>query len=73
MSLRLFHSYVYSENSLLVEIPFDQNIAQALRRVEKMQIADLPDRIIAATGLYLNLPLISRDRQIQVSSIGTIW
>lgn len=24
-------------------------------------------------GLYLNLPVISRDRRIQLSSIDTIW
>ncbi|MEG3895465.1 MULTISPECIES: hypothetical protein [unclassified Microcoleus] len=29
----------------------------------------MPDRIIAATGLYLNVPVISRDRRIQLSSI----
>ncbi len=62
-----------SENALLVEIPFDRNIAQALMRVERTQIPDLPDRIIAATALYLGLPLISRDRRIQLSDVNTIW
>jgi len=62
-----------SENALLVEIPFDRNIAQALMRVERSQIPDLPDRIIAATALYLGLPLISRDRRIQLSDVNTIW
>jgi PIN domain nuclease of toxin-antitoxin system len=61
-----------SENALLVEIPFDRNIAQALMRVERSQIPDLPDRIIAATALYLGLPLISRDRRIQLSDVNTI-
>jgi PIN domain nuclease of toxin-antitoxin system len=62
-----------SENALLVEIPFDRNIAQSLMRVERTQIPDLPDRIIAATALYLGLPLISRDRRIQLSDVNTIW
>jgi PIN domain nuclease of toxin-antitoxin system len=62
-----------SENALLVEIPFDRNIAQALMRVERSQIPDLPDRIIAATALYLGLSLISRDRRIQLSDVNTIW
>ena len=30
-------------------------------------------RIIAATALYLNGPLISRDRKIQLSTVNTIW
>lgn len=64
---------VESNDALLVEIPFDRNIALTLRQVDRSQIPDLPDRIIAATGLYLNVPVISRDRRIQLSSIDTIW
>ena len=64
---------VESDDGLLVEIPFDRNIALTLRQVDRSQIPDLPDRIIAATALYLNVPVISRDRRIQLSSIDTIW
>ena len=64
---------VESDDALLVEIPFDRNIALSLRQVDRSQIPDLPDRIIAATALYLNVPVISRDRRIQLSSIDTIW
>ena len=64
---------VESDDALLVEIPFDRNIALTLRQVDRSQIPDLPDRIIAATALYLNVPVISRARRIQLSSIDTIW
>jgi len=64
---------VESDDALLVEIPFARNIALTLRQVDRSQIPDLPDRIIAATALYLNVLLISRDRRIQLSSIDTIW
>ncbi|MEG4959474.1 MULTISPECIES: PIN domain-containing protein [unclassified Microcoleus] len=64
---------VESDDALLVEIPFDRNIALTLRQVDRSQIPDLPDRIIAATALYLNVLVISRDRRIQLSSIDTIW
>jgi predicted nucleic acid-binding protein len=64
---------VESDDAWLVEIPFDRNIALTLRQVDRSQIPDLPDRIIAATALYLNAPVISRDRRIQLSSIDTIW
>jgi PIN domain nuclease of toxin-antitoxin system len=60
-----------SNNSLLVEIPFHREIAQSLRLVERTKVPDLPDRIIAATSLHLGVPLISRDRKIQLSSINT--
>lgn len=47
--------------------------AIALSRIPRQQIPDMPDRIIAATAIHLDLPLISRDRKIQLSSVRTIW
>ncbi|MEP6490233.1 PIN domain-containing protein [Microcoleus vaginatus GB2-A3] len=72
-TLDLLLREVENDDALLVEIPFDRNIALTLRQVDRSQIPDLPDRIIAATALYLNVPVISRDRRIQLSSIDTIW
>ncbi|NJL19621.1 MAG: type II toxin-antitoxin system VapC family toxin [Leptolyngbyaceae cyanobacterium SM1_3_5] len=60
-------------DAVLTEIPFDRKIAQAFAQVERSQVPDLPDRMIAATALYLNVPLISRDFKIQLSDIETIW
>jgi PIN domain nuclease of toxin-antitoxin system len=60
-------------DSLFVEIPVDLAIARALSKVNVTQIPDMPDRIIAATAVHLNVPLISRDGKIQVSGINTIW
>jgi PIN domain nuclease of toxin-antitoxin system len=64
---------VDSEDAVLVEVPFDRHVAQALREVERTQVPDLPDRIIAATALHLDLPLISRDGKIQLADVNTIW
>ncbi|MEN9869808.1 MAG: hypothetical protein RLZZ171_791 [Cyanobacteriota bacterium] len=61
------------ENSVLSEIPLDKNVVKTLVRVERTQIPDLPDRIIAATALYTKVPVISRDRKIKLSNIQTIW
>jgi len=57
----------------LVEIPFDRPIAQAMRQIERDQVPDFPDRIIAATAKYLDVPVISRDRKIRSSDVSTIW
>lgn len=62
-----------SSDSVLAEVPFDRHIAEALTRVERTSVPDLPDRIVAATALYLGVPLISRDREIQLADVETIW
>lgn len=51
----------------------DRRIADALELVPRSEVADLPDRIIAATAVALKLPLVSRDRKIQASMVDTIW
>lgn len=61
------------EDSVLTEIPLDRNIVKALTQIERKQIPDLPDRIIAATALYFQVPVISRDSKIKLSSVQTIW
>lgn len=61
------------ENSVLIEISLDKNVVKTLVRVDRKQIPDLPDRIIAATALYVQVPVISRDRKIKLSDIQTIW
>jgi PIN domain nuclease of toxin-antitoxin system len=60
-------------NPLLLEVFCDRAIAQAMRLVDRMQVPDLPDRIIAATAVHLGVPLISRDGKIRSSSVTTIW
>lgn len=60
-------------DSLFVELPVDLQVARALARVDVQQIPDMPDRIIAATALHLNVPVISRDGKIRLSGLTTIW
>ena len=60
-------------NPLLLEVFCDRAIAQAMRLVDRQQVPDLPDRIIAATAVHLGVPLISRDGKIRSSSVKTIW
>ena len=60
-------------DSTLVEVFVDQHVVQAMTQIARTDVPDLPDRIIAATALYLNVPLIRRDRKIQSSIVTTIW
>jgi len=60
-------------NKLLVEVQLDIGVARTLARVDSAQIPDMPDRIVAATALHLNVPVISRDGRIRLSTLETIW
>jgi PIN domain nuclease of toxin-antitoxin system len=42
-------------------------------QVPRADVPDMPDRIVAATGLYFGIPVISRDRRIRASNIQTVW
>jgi PIN domain nuclease of toxin-antitoxin system len=53
--------------------PVESHVANALERISRSIVPDMPDRIIAATALYLDLPLITRDRRLQAAGIQTIW
>ena len=51
----------------------DKGIAQTMQQVSRAIVPDMPDRIIAATALHLNLPLVTADHKIQASQVQTIW
>jgi PIN domain nuclease of toxin-antitoxin system len=57
----------------LVVAPVDEDVAQAVFRIPRQTVPDMPDRIIAATALRHNLPLLTRDSRIQAAGIKTIW
>lgn len=53
--------------------PLTRQVAEAIDHILGSDVADLPDRIIAATAFALGLPLVTRDRRIRSSVIETIW
>ena len=57
----------------LVEIAVDAEIARSLTRIDATRVPDMPDRTIAATALYLQVPIVSKDAKIQLSGLTTIW
>ena len=62
-----------STDASVVEMPFDRTVLEAMRHIERADVPDLPDRIIAATALVHQVPVISRDRKIVSAGIATIW
>jgi len=60
-------------DSVLTIISLDLEIAVNIRNIDRSQIPDMPDRIIAASALHFNVPLITRDHLIKSTSLTTIW
>ena len=55
------------------EAPFTVEIVDAMRQVPRADVPDMPDRIVAATAVYFDVPVISRDGKIRASNVQTIW
>lgn len=72
-ALSLLKKKLGQKKRVLEIIPMTYEIAQEVQNVPYDQVPDFPDRIIAATASYHTVPLISRDRDIQTSSVETIW
>ncbi len=59
--------YVFKEAS------FTGDVVDSMRQIPRTDVPDMPDRIVAATGVYLGVPVISRDGRIRASNVRTIW
>ena len=58
----------------LVVVPLDTPVAQAFTQIPREIVPEMGDRIIAATSLYLGLPLVTKDHKIRnLSNIQIIW
>lgn len=57
----------------LHELPVDASVAERMLSISREEVPDMPDRIVAATGLRYGVPIISRDARIRASKIQTIW
>lgn len=72
-TLSLIARMVQASNGIFEEAPVNLEIARSLNVVEIARVPDMPDRIIAATAIHLNVPVISKDGKIQLSGLATIW
>ncbi|HVY91582.1 MAG TPA: hypothetical protein VHA14_02490, partial [Bryobacteraceae bacterium] len=58
---------------VIEETSFHGGIVEAMTRVSRSEVPDMPDRIIAATAIHFGVPVISRDGKIRTASIETVW
>jgi len=54
-------------------IAVDEAVARSLATIPRDAAPDMPDRIIAATGRLLNVPIVTKDHLISTSGVITIW
>lgn len=60
-------------NSVLVDVAFDRPVAVAMQQIDPAIVPELPDRVIAATATFHQVPLISKDHRITASGVAVIW
>jgi PIN domain nuclease of toxin-antitoxin system len=51
-------------------IPFDVELIDVVKTIQGLE---LHDRLIAATAIYTNSVLVSKDREIQETGLDVIW
>jgi|SRR5579875_1022406 len=59
--------------AVLRVLPLDRAVVEVMPNIDRSAVPDLPDRVIAATARFAGVPLISRDRQIRLAGLHTIW
>lgn len=66
--------YLKLPNNGFISQDLTEDISLTLQQIPRSTVPDMPDRIIAATALHLNLPLVTKDHKIQkLQTIQTIW
>ncbi|MCW5932685.1 MAG: PIN domain-containing protein [Fimbriimonadia bacterium] len=54
-------------------VSLDLEVCKSVQSVSREAIPDMPDRIITATAVLLQLPLVTRDKKIADAGFTTIW
>ena len=73
MTFDLLEAVLEDASEGITLVPLDLAVAAALRRIPRSRVPGMPDRIITATALYLDLPLVTADPKIRAYGIPTIW
>ena len=58
---------------IFTEAVISAAIVQGMRQVSRAEVPDMPDRVVAATGVYFGVPVISRDKRIRAANLKTVW
>jgi PIN domain nuclease of toxin-antitoxin system len=56
-----------------VEVPLTGTVVLRMTSIDRAHVPDFPDRLIAATALANDVPLVTCDGRIRASSVPTVW
>ena len=68
-----FRAALADRSADIVISPLDDDVAWLVAHIPRTTVPELPDRVIAATALRLNVPLVTRDFRIRATGIATVW
>ena len=71
--LTLLRTALGRRRALVRVVPLNRAVADALEAVDRAEVPEMGDRIIAATALHLGVPIITRDDDLTKSRVQTIW
>lgn len=64
---------LHNPEHVFTEVALTADIIDVMRRISRADVPDMPDRIVAATAMYFNVPVISRDARIRSANLRTLW
>src|SRR2546423_7896600 len=65
---------IKDSTTVLTIAALDLTTADTCAQISRSTVPDMPDRIIAATALALNLPLVTCDTKIsRLSNVSIVW
>lgn len=66
-------SSIRAADYVIDEAAVTSGVIEAMRQVPRTDVPDMPDRIVAATAVYFDVPVISRDGRIRTSRVPSLW
>lgn len=71
--LAVLRTMLSRRRALVRVVPLNRAVSDALQEVVRAEVPEMGDRMIAATALYLRVPIITRDQDLTGSRVPTTW
>ena len=72
-ALERLNESLSNPEQVFIETAVTGAVAGCMRYVTRAEVPDMPDRVIAATAVHFEVPVISRDRRRRAAKLKTVW